>query len=269
MSDLLPGTGLLFAAAGTTCPEAMGALDRISRAAVARFPGVVLKWAYTSSGVRRKLASQGRAVPDPQEALAALESEGVTQVAVLSLHLSDGMEFGELAETVAAFEARKGTLARLTLGRPLLTSDQDAARVFFVLRASLPHAPAADEAVILVAHGSREPAAVRTLHAAVALCRRIDRRLFLGMMLGSPSLGEILQECKAASVKKVWLVPLMLAAGYSARDDIAGAGTETWKSGFEAAGIRCSPVLKGLGDHEGVVEVWMDQADELLKRLKA
>jgi sirohydrochlorin cobaltochelatase len=89
------------------------------------------------------------------------------------------------------------------------------------------------------------------------------------MMLGSPSLGEVLQECKAASVKKAWLVPLMIAAGYSARDDIAGAGAGTWKSGFEAEGIQCSPILKGLGDNEGIVEVWMDQADKLLKSLKA
>lgn len=269
MSELPSGTGLLFAAAGTTCPEARSAFECIHRAAVARFPGVILKWAYTSSGVRRKLAAQGRAVQDPREALATLEAEGVKRVAVVSLHLSDGMEFGELAETVAAFEARKGALANLTLGRPILTSEQDAARVFAVLLASLPHTPTEDEAVVFIAHGSTEPAAVRTLHASVSLCRRIDRRLFLGMMLGSPSLGDVLQECKAASVKKAWLVPLMIAAGYSARDDIAGAGAGTWKSGFEAAGIPCSPILKGLGDNEGVVGVWMEQADELLKSLKA
>ena len=177
--------------------------------------------------------------------------------------------YGELAETVAAFAERKSSLARLTLGRPILSSEQDAARVFAALRAPLPHAPVEDEAVVFVAHGSTEPAAVRTLQAAVSLCRRIDRRLFLGMMLGSPSLGDVLQECKAASVKKVWLVPLMIAAGYSVRDDIAGAGAGTWKSCFEAAGILCSPVLKGLGDNEAVVDIWMDHADELLKRLKA
>jgi sirohydrochlorin cobaltochelatase len=269
MSERPSGTGLLFAAAGTTCPEAMGAFECINRAAATRFPGVVLKWAYTSSGVRRKLIAQGRPIQDPREALATLEAEGVTQCAVLSLHLSDGMEFGELVETVAAFAERKSSLARLTLGRPILTSEQDAARVFAALRAPLPHAPVEDEAVVFVAHGSTEPAAVRTLQAAVSLCRRIDRRLFLGMMLGAPSLEDVLQECKAASVKKACLVPLMIAAGYSARDDIAGAGAGTWKSRFEAAGILCSPVLKGMGDNEAVVDIWMDHADELLKRLKA
>ena len=269
MSERPSGTGLLFAAAGTTCPEAMGAFECINRAAATRFPGVVMKWAYTSSGVRRKLTAQGRAVQDPWEALATLEAEGVKRVVVLSLHLSDGMEFGELAETVATFSARKGSLARLTLSRPLLTSEQDTARVVSALLASLPHAPVEDEVVIFVAHGSTEPAAIRTLQASVSLCRRIDRRLFLGMMLGSPSLGEVLHECKAASVKKAWLVPLMIAAGYSARDDIAGAGAGTWKSRFEAAGILCSPVLKGMGDNEAVVDIWMGHADELLKSLNA
>jgi len=269
MSAVPVRTGLLFAAAGTTCPDAVGAFDCISRAAAARFPEVGQKWTYTSSGVRRKLVSQGCAIPDPRQALMAMEEEGFTHVAVLSLHLSDGMEFGELAETVAAFEARKGRLGHLAVGRPLLTSEKNAARAIAAVLAGLPATPAADDAVVLVAHGSNEPDAVRTLQAAVSLSRRIDRRLFMGMMLGFPSLGEVLQECRDAGVQRAWLVPLMIAAGYSARDDLAGAGAGSWKSRFEEAGIRSVPVLKGLGEYEGVVDVWMDQADELLKALKA
>lgn len=269
MTSLPVRKGILFAAAGTTCPEAVGAFDCISRAAGARFPGVALKWAYTSSGVRRKLAAQGCPVPDPREALALMEEEGLTHVAVLSLHLSDGMEFGELAETVSAFVARKGRLGALTLGRPLLTREKDTERVIAVLLAGLPEKPAAEDAVVLVAHGSKETEAVRTLQAAVSLCRRIDRRLFMGMMLGSPSLGEVLEECRIAVVKKVWLVPLMIAAGYSVKEEIAGAGVGSWKSRFEAAGIPCRVVFKGLGEYEGVVDVWMDQAALLLKALES
>jgi sirohydrochlorin cobaltochelatase len=268
MSAVPTRTGLLFAAAGTTCPEAGAAFDCISRAALARFPQVGQKWTYTSSGVRRKLVSQGCIVLDPQQALTAMEEEGFTHVAVLSLHLSDGMEFGELAETVAAFEARKGRLGHLAIGRPLLTSEKNTARALEAVLAGLPAMPAADDAVVLVAHGSKEPDAVRTLQAAVSLSRRIDRRLIMGMMLGSPSIGEVLQECRDAGVKKAWLVPLMIAAGYSVRDEIAGAGAGSWTSRFEEAGIRNVPVLKGLGEYAGVVEVWMDQADELLKALR-
>lgn len=260
-------TGILFAAAGTTCPEATAAFACISRAAATRFPDVAWRWAYTSSGIRRKLAAQGCAVHDPGQALAALEEEGFSQVAVLSLHLSDGMEYGELAETVRTFAARQGRLGRLTLGRPLLTSEKDAARAIAALLAGLPTPPAPDDAVVLVAHGSKEAEAVGTLQAAVALCRRIDPRLFMGMILGSPSLGEVVEECRAKAVKKAWLVPLMIAAGYSARDDIAGPGAASWRSRFGEAGIEGVPVLKGLAEYEGVVEVWMDQAAELLKDL--
>lgn len=194
-----------------------------------------------------------------------MEEAGFTHVVVLSLHLSDGMEFGELEQTVSAFAARKGRLGHLAIGHPLLTSEGNAARAIKAVLSGLPAAPMPEEAIVLIAHGSKEPEAIRTIQSSVSLCRRIDRRLFMGMMLGSPSLGEVIQQCRDAGVKKVWLVPLMIAAGYSARDDIAGAGAASWKSQFEEAGIRCVPVVKGLGEYAGVVEVWMDQADELLK----
>lgn len=267
MSTLPVRTGLLFAAAGTTSTEAVGAFNCISRAASSRFPQVGQRWTYTSSGVRRKLAAQGCPIPDPGQALAAMEDEGFTHVAVLSLHLSDGMEYGELRDTATAFASRKGRLECLEVGGPLLTSGKNAERAIHAVLAGLPAVPAADDAIVLVAHGSKEPDAVRTLQAAVALSRRIDRRLFMGMMLGSPSIGDVLQECLETGVKRAWLVPLMVAAGYSARDDIAGAAASSWKSRFEASGIRTVPVMKGLGEYEGVVEVWMDQAAQLLTAL--
>jgi len=260
------GQGILFAAAGSSCPEAQATFDRIGRQAAVRFPGIGVRWAFTSSGVRRKLDQQGRHRADPSEALSTMQAEGFTSVAVTSLHLSDGMEYGELSATVDSFRNGKGSLTKVTLGPALMADENIWRRVVSSVLEAL-SARQGHEAVILVAHGSLDPRAVATLAGAIAVCRQVDPALFLGMILGSPSQKDILEECRVAGVRKVWLVPCLVAVGLSVQDVIMGSGEESWKSCFERAGITCVPVFKGLGDYDGIVDVWMNQSRRLLEVL--
>lgn len=262
-----PRPGILFAVPGTTCPQGKAAYDRIGRAASHRFPGVEQRWTFTSTGVRRKLAAQGAPVPDPAGALSAMQAEGFTRVAVLSLHLTDGMEFGELAEAVAALGHQPGNPMRMALGHPLLTSEADWRHTLAALLAGLPERPGEADRVILVAHGSRDPRAQKTLLAAARLCPKVDRRLTLGMMLGTPSLDDMVRECRSAGVKKAWLLPCMVAAGYSAREDIAGPGEASWATALSRAGIETVPVVRGLGEVDGVVDLWLGKIEGLLAEL--
>ena len=267
MTPVSERTGILFAASGTTCPEANGAYDQISRVAVSRFPGVEQRWAYTSAGIRRKLAAQGFPVKDPEEALSAMQTEGFNRVAVVSLHLSDGAEFGELANTVDAWGHRPGTLMRMALGHALLTCETDWRRALGALLAALPEASGDDERIILVAHGSRDRQATKTLMTAAQLCPVVDRRLILGMMLGTPGLDDVVRACRSVGVKKAWLLPCMVAAGYSAREDIVGPGERSWTTALRRAGIEPVPVIKGLGEVKGVVDIWMDHLARMLAEL--
>ncbi|MEI7435826.1 MAG: sirohydrochlorin cobaltochelatase [bacterium] len=259
--------GILFAAPGTTCREALVGYDQIAAAAALRFPGVEQRWTYTSAGIRRKLAEQGTPVKDPGEALTAMRDEGFTMVAVLSLHLSDGMEYGELAHTAATWSRQPETPLKLALGHALLTSKTDWRRALAAILAELPDTPAENDRIILVAHGSREQQARKTLMAAAQLCRAFDQRLILGMMIGTPGLDEVVGECRAAEVTKVWLLPCMVVAGFSAREEIAGLGEQSWATAMEQVGIAPIPVIKGLGEMTGVVNIWMDNIDRMFARL--
>jgi sirohydrochlorin cobaltochelatase len=267
MTDSPASTGILFAAAGTSCPEALQVFHRISGKAAERFPGIPHRWAFTSAGVRRNLKSQGISVSDPEEALMAMQKEGLTRVAIPSLHLSDGMEYSELVATASAMEGRGGTLNKVLVGKTLLTTENAFRRCLEILQDGLPSKLGSQDAIVFVAHGSLEPRAVQTLAAAVSTCRQMDRRLFMGMTLGEPSCEAVVKECLRNTVKKVWLVPLMVAAGYSVRDDMAGPGESSWKTAFGKAGIPCIPVLKGLAEYGDMVDIWMDQAASLLTEL--
>lgn len=255
--------GILFAVPGTTCREALGAYDHIERVAAARFPDAEPRWTFTSAGVRRKLAAKGAPVKTPAEALAAMADEGFTRVAAASLHLSPGMEFGDLAEAVAAFERARAGSMRVTLGSPLLASETAWRRTVEILMSTLPGEPAARDRIILIAHGSRDPRAEKAFLAAGKVCRTVDPRIILGMMLGSPGPDDVARECRAAGAGKAWLLPCMVAAGLSAREDIAGVGERSWATVLEQAGIPSIPVIKGLGEIPGIVDIWMDGVERL------
>lgn len=258
--------GILFAVPGTTCPEARRTLDQIERAAAGRFPGVALRWTFTSALIRRKLAAQGIEIKSPEAALTALQADGIAQVAVVSLHLTDGLEFGELAETVTAFDRQPANRMKVVLGYALMACEADWLKALAALWAGLPDKPGVQDRVILVAHGSEDPRAVKTLLAAARSCCKVDPRLTLGMILGASGREAVVGECQAAGVKKAWLVPCMVVAGYSAKDDIAGPGERSWASALTRAGIEVVPVTRGLGESAGVVSIWMEQAEGLLRK---
>ena len=62
-----PKKAILLAAFGTTVPEAQKAFDQIEAQVKQAFPGIEVRWAYTSSIVRAKLAKQGKVLllPNP------------------------------------------------------------------------------------------------------------------------------------------------------------------------------------------------------------
>jgi sirohydrochlorin cobaltochelatase len=271
-------TAILFAIAGSTCHSARQVLERINAAATLRFPGVEPRWCFTSAPIRRKLTAQGIPAPDPTEALAALQAEGFTRIAVIPLHLTDGMEFRELAEVVTAWQNRAGHAPQLALGAPLLTSDaawQQALRMILAALYALPQPPPATpdattpHRMVLVAHGSTDPCGSQTLQHAAELCRTVDPRLMLGMLLGQPDQAQVVRRCQEAGVRTVWLVPCLALPGFSAQNEIAGTDETSWASALRRAGLDVVPIVRGLAEYDGIVQLWLDSAAQILTKWEA
>lgn len=252
---------VVFALPGTSSSDATRTLRHVDELFGRRFGDMRRTWAYTSSGVRRKLEKNNTPVPGPREALDDLMKAGVTSVAVKSLHLATGMEYKELNEIV---QERRDVFDRIVVSSPLLDAPADLECTIRYLLASLPRETAETDALLLVAHGSRQPEAQAAYDAAAALCRRFERRVLLGSLLSRPGLDDVVRECKAADIRRLVLAPMMIAAGFSARTEIAGTGTESWLSALSREGISCVPVLKGLGDHDEIVQIWLDDIERML-----
>ena len=62
--------------------------------------------------------------------------------------------------------------------------------------------------------------------------------------------------------KRVVLAPLLIVAGDHANNDMAGPGEDSWKSVFEAGGLKVDCVIRGLGENADIRRVFVRHASE-------
>lgn len=258
--------GILLVAFGTTVPEARAALDNIDTKAKARFPGLEVRWAYSSRIVRQKLAGEGLQFDSPAMALARMMDDGFTHVAVQSLQTIPGEEFHGLQKTAAAFSGLPKGMEQVTLGLPLLAEPADVEACARAVMASLPPDRKKNEAVILMGHGTHHPANIYYPGLQYTL-NRLDPLVLIGTVGGTPSLDHVRQVLKERKVSKVYLQPFMAVAGDHAVNDMAGDGDDSWKSVLASDGVACEAVLRGTAEFPAFVDIWLDHLQDALERL--
>ena len=227
--------------------------------------------AYTSSIMRAKVKeSAGVEILSAEEALGALLQAGYTRVAIASLHLFPGAEYVGLVEL---FNACKKKFKRLVLGAPLMywmgqeEQRDDAADLTKALRESLPP-QAEDEAVLVMAHGTQHPS--NSFYAA--LQTRFEMagwdRAFVYTRAGWPRLEHITPILREKGIRRVRLVPLMLAVGAHASRDMAGDAPGSHRSQLLAEGFEVEVFQKGLGELPAVRELYVERANEAWDKLR-
>src|SRR6056297_2475705 len=150
--------GILLVAFGTTVPEAEKAIENIDAEVRKSFPGTEIRWAYTSSIVRHRLAKEnGKHIDSPARALAKMMDDGFTRVAVQSLHTIPGEEYHGLVRTARSFAGMPKGMKQVEVGQPLLATTADMERVVDAVLANIPAERSRDEAVVLMGHGTHHP----------------------------------------------------------------------------------------------------------------
>ncbi len=252
-----PKRAIVVAAFGTTVPEAAPAIAKMVERVKAAYPGVPVSLCYTAAMIRHKLAKEGKVVPSPAEALAALPDQGVTDVALMSLQTIPGHEYNDLLRLAEAFSHLPKGLSQVTVSAPLLFGQEDFPRAAKALLDSVPKERKPGEAVIFVGHGTDHFANMAYPALQYFLWQQ-DKNAFVTTVEGSPSRDDVVAEIKSRNLKKAWLVPLFAVAGDHARNDMAGKEKDSFASTLNAAGIATEPVLAGNGDRDAVAAIWMD-----------
>jgi sirohydrochlorin cobaltochelatase len=245
---------IVLAAFGTTS-RAKDTYALVDARVRSRFPQAPVRWAVTS----RRVKAAGAAAEDrssghsltqsPGEVLEKLDAEGHRWAVVQSLHLVAGHEFDRLIA-----EIRQAPI-RTSVGLPLLSSYGDYWKTAHALR-HLVGASAADEAVVLIGHGTDHPAWA-AYPAFEAICRqRFGPQVFVGLIEGKPGRTATVHAVRKAGYRRAHLVPFTLVAGVHFEADIMGEGG--WASAFTDAGIDIRVEPFGVGHNERIVDVFLD-----------
>jgi len=256
---------ILLVAFGTSAPEARKVFDLIDAEARKQFPGIEIRWAYTSRMIRSKLAKAGEVLDSPELALAKLMDEHYTHVAILSLHTIPGVEFHDLYQNARMFEQMAGGFKKVLVARPLLSSHEDMVQVAKTILGSLPADRKSGDAVVLMGHGSEKHPADAIYLAMNQVFQNLDPNTWVATVEGYPALDEIIPKLRERKVGKVYLMPFMLVAGEHARKDMAGDEPESWKSVLTKSGFSCEPVLKGTAEYPAILNVWLGHLRETIK----
>ena len=258
-------TGILLAAFGSASPLGERALGLFAGRVRQVFPGIPVRWAFTSDRMRSRLAAAGKKTDSVKKALCRMGFERYTHVAVQSLHLIPGKEYESLLEEVESALGAGGP-RHISVGLPLLHEAADVGRAAGALLRHLPGERTADEAVVCMGHGTWHggSAGYRALSEAVSVR---DGKIFIGTLEGGRDIDHLLPDIAATGAKSVWLLPLLSVIGKHAEKDMAGEHPESWRSRIAAAGFACRVRLTGTAEYEGFAQIWLDHLEAALQQL--
>lgn len=248
--------GILVVSFGTSYPDILkSCIESTENFIRNEFKDYEVRRAFTSGMIMKKILKRdGVKTDNTEEALEKMYNEGFTEVLVQPTHIMFGDEFDKVKEAVKKHEHK---FQHMALGRPLLYVKED---YFDTARAMMPHMPELGEnhALVLMAHGTTNPANAAYLNMEYVLKREAGENIFVGTVEGYPELDDVIFQLKRKNIKKVTLMPFMLVAGDHAMNDMAGDEEDSWKNVLASEGFEVDCILEGLGEHVEIQKIYAE-----------
>lgn len=218
--------------------------------------------AWTSKMIMAKLLKRdGTKINNVKEAMAQMQTDGITDVIVQPTHVINGIENDQMKADALSFREH---FHGISFGTPLLTSEQDSLEMIEAVHQEFADL-AEDEALVLMGHGTTHYA--NSIYAALDYTFK-DKgypNIHLGTVEAYPSMESLLKKIKEQNPRQLRLAPFMIVAGDHARNDMAGDDPDSWRFQFEAAGFQVQCCLKGLGEYPAVHQILIRHIQEATK----
>ena len=191
------------------------------------------------------------------EALDRAVKNGVKTLVVQPTHLMHGFEYDELMGILGGYAE---SFEQVVVGEPLLTSDEDFARVGAILVDLLKEYDDGETAIVYMGHGTEHEYNKVYAQMQDVLAGMGAANYYIGTVEAEPSLEDVMAAMEGKGYKRVVLRPMMVVSGDHANNDMAGDEEDSWKSVLTGAGYEVKCVLEGLGQVPGIQEIYVEHA---------
>lgn len=264
---------ILVMSFGTTFPETRAkTIEATVKQIQAAHPNTKVVFAFTSHIIIDRIkANEGISIPTPEEALAQLKAEGYNRVALTSLDIIPGIEY---KYKTAVYDIHKTDFKKMTMGTPLMYwmgqegQRDDVEDTMKALGSQIPKL-GKDEAVLIMAHGTPDPA---NAYYSVMQDRLNDiygGKVLIYTVEGKPNLEDVIAKLKTQGIKNVTMMPFMMVAGDHANNDMAGDEEDSHKSILTKEGFNVKTYIHGLGENKDIRQLFVNRADEAWNALEA
>lgn len=247
------------------------------------FPDYSVRRGFTSQRIIHHIREhEGVVIDSVTEALDRAVFHRVSRLVIQPALLISGLEYQRLVDEAAG---RADAFAELTVGEPLLSTQED---VWAVVRAMTGEVADYDDgktAMCFLGHGTDAHANRAYTKIQGMLTEAGYANCYVGTLKAKPALGDVLSAVKKGCYRRILLVPLMISAGMHAleamgeegcnganpklgtKDELpgiqapgkiqAGARGSSWKSVFEAEGYEVRCLKKGLGELPAIRQIFV------------
>ena len=230
------------------------------------FPDWSVRRAFTSQIIIDHVASRdGVAIDNVTQALDRAVDNGVKTLVVQPTHLMNGLEYEELMSTLAEYS---DAFESISVGEPLLTSDEDFQAVMEAIVAATAGYDDGRTAICFMGHGTEHDANGVYAKLQQLLTDSGHANYYIGTVEAEPTLEDLLASVGQGDYSRVVLLPLMVVAGDHANNDMAGDEDGSWKLAFEDAGYQVECVLTGLGEMEAIQDLFVAHAQAAVDALE-
>lgn len=217
--------------------------------------------AFTSQMVINKLKKRDNYfVDNPMEALYRIKEEKINNIFIQPLHIIPGYEYEKLLKQVEKFNSENSGF-NIKIGKPLLYTDLDYIKVVEALDLDENNE---DKAIVFMGHGTEHSADNAYIKLEETFSEKLYKNIYIGTVEGNKTIDNIVPHLKKNNIKKVDLMPLMLVAGDHAINDMASEEGDSWKSRIVSEGIETNVVLRGLGEIEGIQNIYIEHLEDIL-----
>ncbi len=206
----------------------------------------------------------GEIIDNVGQALDRAVENGVKRLVIQPTHLMDGLEYNDVVNEVAQYA---DAFESVSIGAPLLTSDEDFQIVARVMAEATAQYDDGKTAICFMGHGTE--AASNAIYAKMqqVMTDAGYANYFIGTVEAAPTLDDVLAMVQAGSYERVVLQPMMIVSGDHANNDMAGDDEDTWKTVFENAGYQVECVLKGFGEYAAIQDLLVAHAQAAINQL--